>query len=176
MFLEKVNGVYQGACFPFRAGFGSGNVSVRFAPDGSLFTGGTNRGWGSVGRKNYSLERVDWTGKTPFEILEMKAAKDGFILTFTQEIDPKSAADPASYDMGCYTYIYQSSYGSPVVDKTDPTITEATVSPDRKSVRLKVDGLVRGNVHELKLPGLRNTTGQSLLHPIGYYTLNEIPN
>ncbi len=78
--------------------------------------------------------------------------------------------------MGCYTYIYQSSYGSPVVDKTDPTITEATVSPDRKSVRLKVDGLVRGNVHELKLPGLKNTMGQSLLHPIGYYTLNEIPN
>ncbi len=66
VFLEKVNGVYQGACFPFRAGFGSGNVSVRFAPDGSLFTGGTNRGWGSVGRKSYSLERIDWNRQDPF--------------------------------------------------------------------------------------------------------------
>ena len=175
VFLEKVNGVYQGACFPFRKGFGSGNVSVRFAPDGSLFTGGSNRGWGSSGRKSFALERIDWTGKMPFEILEMRAAKDGFVLTFTQEVDAATAADPASYSMDCYTYIYQSSYGSPVVDKTQPTITKATVSPDKKSVHLKIDGIVKGNVHELKLPGVKNAAGQGLLHPIGYYTLNEIP-
>ena len=30
VYLEKVNGRYQGACFPFRAGFGSGVVPVRF--------------------------------------------------------------------------------------------------------------------------------------------------
>src|SRR5262249_26047098 len=34
VFLEKVNGKYQGACFPFRQGFGCGIVPVRFAPDG----------------------------------------------------------------------------------------------------------------------------------------------
>ena len=175
VFLEQVNGVYQGACFPFRKGFASGNVSVRFAPDGSLFTGGSNRGWGSVGRQKHSLERVDWTGKVPFEVLEMRAAKDGFMLTFTQEIEAESAADTASYSMTCYTYIYQSGYGSPVVDKSDPAITKATVSPDRRSVHLEVDGLVKGNVHELKLPGVRNSGGQALLHPVGYYTLNEIP-
>jgi len=175
VFLEQVNGVYQGAAFPFRSGFGSGNVSVRFAPDGSLFTGGTNRGWGSVGRNNYAFERVDWTGKVPFEVLEMRAAKDGFILTFTQEVDPASAGDIASYSMEAYTYIYQSSYGSPVVDKTEPKITAVAVAPDNKSVRIKVDGLVKGNVHELKMPGLKNTKGNNLLHNVAYYTLNEIP-
>ena len=30
VFLEKVNGRYQGACFPFRSGFGSGVVPIRF--------------------------------------------------------------------------------------------------------------------------------------------------
>src|ERR1043166_778119 len=45
--LEKVNGRYQGVCFPFRQGFGSGNVPLCFAQDGSLFVGGTRRGWGS---------------------------------------------------------------------------------------------------------------------------------
>ena len=175
VFLEKVNGVYQGACFPFRSGFGSGNVSIRFAPDGSLFTGGTNRGWGSTGRKNFSLERINWTGKMPFEVHEMRAANDGFTLTFTQKVDAETAEDVASYSMDCYTYIYQSSYGSPVVDKTNPTITNATVAADGMSVRLKVDGIVKGNVHELKMSGLRNAEGMSLLHDIGYYTLNEIP-
>ena len=31
-FLEKVNGYYQGACFPFVKGFGSGNVPVSSSP------------------------------------------------------------------------------------------------------------------------------------------------
>lgn len=175
IFLEKVNGVYQGACFPFRSGFGSGNVSIRFAPDGSLFTGGTNRGWGSTGRKNFSLERVNWTGKTPFEVNEMRAESDGFTLTFTQKVDAKTASDTASYTMDSYTYIYQSSYGSPVVDKTNPTITSASVAADGMSVSLKIEGMVKGNVHELKMPGLRNAEDLPLLHNVAYYTLNEIP-
>src|SRR5262249_871320 len=55
VYLEKVKGHYQGACFVFRRNMSCGIVPVRFAPDGSLFTGETNRGWGSrtVGGKSY---------------------------------------------------------------------------------------------------------------------------
>src|SRR5262245_51857746 len=91
VFLEKVNGHYQGVCFPFRQGFGSGTVPVRFGPDRSLFVGGTNRGWGSRGPKTFAVERLAWTGKVPFEIREMRARPDGFELTFTQPVDPKTA-------------------------------------------------------------------------------------
>ena len=173
--LEKVNGVYQGAAFPFRGKFRSGNVAVRLGSDGSMFVGGTDRGWGARGGKRFALERCHFTGTIPFEVLEMKAKPDGFLITFTQEVDSNSAADIASYQMSAYTYIYQSGYGSPVVDKTTPSITSATVSPDRKSVHLKVDGLVKGNIHELNLPGVKNTKDEPLLHSVGYYTLNEIP-
>src|SRR6185503_5708485 len=31
VFLEKINGHYQGACFPFRDGMGSGSLSLQFA-------------------------------------------------------------------------------------------------------------------------------------------------
>ncbi len=41
VFLEKIDGLYQGACFPFRQGQGSGSLSLLFAPDGSMFVGGT---------------------------------------------------------------------------------------------------------------------------------------
>ena len=64
-----------------------------------MFVGGTNRGWGSVGRKPYALERVDFLGKTPFEILEMRAKSDGFELEFTQPIDDKTAEDTSSYEL-----------------------------------------------------------------------------
>jgi len=175
-FLEKMsNGRYQGALFPFRAGFGSGNVPMRFGPDGSLFVGGTNRGWGSRGNKPFAIERLVWTGKTPFEIHEMRAKPDGFELTFTEEIDPSIVSDLASYKMVTYTYIYQASYGSPEVDHTKPTITKAVVGADKKSVRLYVDGLQEGHVHELHADGVRSAAGAPLLHSQAYYTLNYIP-
>ena len=175
-FLEKVDGKYQGVCFPFRKGFGSGNVPVRFGKDGSLFSGGTNRGWGSRGNKPFAVERVAWTGKVPFEIHEMRAKKDGFELTFTHPIDPKAAGDLKSYNIRSFCYIYRADYGSPEVDKRNPTIEKIVVGEDKKSVRLYVKGLVEGNIHELHANGVRSADGLPLLHAEAYYTLNYIPS
>jgi hypothetical protein len=172
--LEKVQGHYQGACFPFREGFGSGSLSAEFMPDGSLIVGGTNRGWGSRGKKPFALERLRWTGKVPFEIHEMHAKKDGFELTFTHPVDSKTAGNPDSYKLGTYAYIYQASYGSPEVDHTTPTIDKVTVAEDGKSVRLFVTGLQEGHVHELHSDGVRSADGLPLLHNEAYYTLNYL--
>ena len=172
VFLEKIRGHYQGACFPFRGGFGSGVVPVRFARDGSLFVGGTNRGWGSRGPKPFAIERLVWTGKVPFEIHEMRLKPDGFELTFTRPVDAATAGKVASYTMKTFTYIYRADYGSPEVDPTTPKIARVTVGPDRKSVRLYVDGLQEGHIHDLSAAGVRSEDGQPLLHANAYYTLN----
>ena len=173
--LEKVNGVYQGAAILFMTGFGSGNIPSYYDPSGALFVGGSDRGWGARGGKRFALDRVNWTGKVPFEIHEMRVKPDGFELTFTHEVDPKTAGDVASYSMKAWTYILQSSYGSPEVDHVTPKVTAATVAADNKSVRLKVDGLVKGHVHHLVSGGIRSKDGLPLLHSNAYYTLNEIP-
>ena len=175
VFLEKVNGRYQGAAFPFRRGFDSGNIALEYAPDGSMFVFGSNRGWGCVGPKPFALQRLVWTGKTPFEIKEMRAKPDGFDLQFTQPVDPKTAALPASYQLETYTYIYHADYGSPEVDKTVPTVRSVTVSSDGLSARLLIDGLVEGHVHEIHLLGVRSAEGKALLHDVAYYTLNALP-
>ena len=65
--LEKVNGVYQGAVFPFREGFMSGVFRQVWGKDGSMYVGQTSRGWGATGRALYGLQRLVWTGKVPFE-------------------------------------------------------------------------------------------------------------
>ena len=174
--LEKVNGLYQGAVFHFLEGFEAGLIPVRLDQEaGILFTGGSNRGWASRGSKPFTFERVKWTGKTPFEIETMTANSDGFTLNFTEPVDPATAGDPASYAMDAFTYIFQAEYGSPEVDQAKPTITAATVSADKKSVRLKIDGLVRGHIHHLASKGVKSATSQTLWHPDAYYTLNEIP-
>lgn len=175
--LEKINGIYQGAVFRFLEGFETGLIPVRYdGTAGMIFTGGSNRGWASRGSKTFTFERVRWTGKTPFEIETMSATPDGFTLKFTEPVDPTTAGDPASYTMAAWTYIYQSDYGSPEVDQATPEITAATVSADRKSVRLKITGLVRGHVHHLTSKGVQSASGETLWHADAYYTLNEIPN
>lgn len=173
--LEKVQGRYQGACIPFREGFGSGSLALQYAPNGSLFVGGTNRGWGSRGTQPFSLERLDWTGKVPFEIHEVHARPNGFELSFTEPVDPESTGDVASYRVDTYAYIYRSDYGSPEVDATTASVTRAVVSDSGRSVRLTVDGLQEGQIHELHLRGVRSKSQQPLLHPIAYYTLNYLP-
>ena len=173
--LEQVDGKSQGACIPFRSGFASGVLPMLFAPDGSMIVSGTNRGWGSRGQRPYSLQRLVWTGRVPFEILDVHAKPDGFELTFTKPADPKAASDPVSYKVATHAYIYQSSYGSPEVDQVECKVEKATVAADGKSVRLVVGPLQRGHVHTITAAGVATTEGVSLLHPEVYYTLNSIP-
>lgn len=172
--LEKVDGEYQGACFPFRKGFASGVLRLAWGHDGSMFAGCTNRGWGG-GPKPYGLNRVVWTGKTPFEVLEMKATPDGYRLTFTEPVDPVTAGDVKSYNVESWTYRYHSNYGDKPQNQHPLKVTAAKVSADGKTVDLAIEGREPFYVDQVRMDGIRNRDGRGLLHPIGYYTLNRIP-
>ena len=173
--LEMVDGLYQGAAIPFVEGFGSGTIGMVLTPDGKMFAGGSDRGWGARGGKPFNFDRLVWTGKTPFEILTMNARPDGFLLTFTHPVDETAASRPDSYKMDAWTWALRAEYGGPEVDHVTPVIRAAEVSADRLSARLRIDGLVKGHVHYLKCAGVKSATGLPLLHPDAYYTLNNIP-
>jgi glucose/arabinose dehydrogenase len=173
--LEKVQGHYQGACFPFREGIGSGTLALRMTDDGTMFVGGTNRGWGSRGTKPFSLERLRWTGKVPFEILQMRAKPDGFELEFTEPVNAETAAKPETWKFSSFCYIFQSSYGSPEVDHQEPQVTSVKVSDDRRKVRLTLNQMTRGHIHELHVAGLKSAADLPLLHDSAWYTLHYLP-
>ncbi|MBI4613325.1 MAG: hypothetical protein HY720_06910 [Planctomycetes bacterium] len=175
VFLERVGGEYQGACFPFRSGFDCGVNRLVFGPDGSLFVGMTDRGWGSVGGRRWGLQRLVYTGDVPFEVLSMRATPDGFELRFTHPVDRAAAGNPASYKMASFRYNRWETYGSPEVDRKQHRIAAARVSEDGLSVRLVVEGLRPFHVHELRFPGVRDAAGGPLLHAEAYYTLNRVP-
>ncbi|MCA9173606.1 MAG: hypothetical protein KDB14_03890 [Planctomycetales bacterium] len=172
---EKVNGVWQGACYPFREGLATGLLACEFTPRGDLMVGGTNRGWPVRGPRPYALQRLDWTGKVPFEVKEINARPDGFLVTFTKPVDRAVAALPETYALTTYTHIYQQGYGSPEVDHTTPRVLKAVVSHDALQVRLQVEGLIQGHVHEFDFEHLRSEESAPLVHRNAYYTLNEIP-
>lgn len=173
--LEKVNGIYQGAVIHWLSGFGSGIIGVKLTPDGKMFAGGSDRGWGSRGGKPFCMDRIVWTGKVPFEMLDVHVQPDGFTVNFTEPVDKSAAANPASYACEAWTWAFRAEYGGPEVDQLKPAIRSAEVSADGKSVRLRLEKMTKGHVHLLKLDGVKSASGLPLLHKEAYYTLNEIP-
>jgi len=176
VYLEEVEGHWQGACLPFRNGFQCGVIRVRFAPDGGLLVGMSNRGWGGRGNSPYGLQLLEWTGELPFEIHSMSARPDGFELSFTKAVDPESAANPESYRMQSYTYELHAAYGSNEMDTAQPSIERVEVSEDGMRARLFVGGMRAGYVHELHSEGVRSAEALPLLHTEAYYTLARLPS
>ena len=177
VFLEKVKGVYQGAVFPFRKGFSSGVFRMVWGSDGSMFVGMTARGWGATGGELFGLQQLVWNGKTPFEIEAIRAMPDGFELEFTKPVNVTSAKDVASYNIKTFIYEYHHQYGSPVINQGGCTISAIKVSEDNMRVRLVVEGIKEGYIHELDVNGIRSAEEDNpLRHTTGYYTLNRVPD
>lgn len=177
VFMEKVKGEYQGAAFPFREGFESGVLRLAWGNDGSLFVGQTSRGWGSKGPKDFGLERVVWSGKTPFEMKAIRAMPDGFEIEFTMPVNKKTAGNPDSYGVTSFIYKYHPVYGSTIVREKTNFVNAAVVSDDGMKVRLVVDSLREKYIHEIKVAeSVLSTDTIPLLHAAAYYTLNNIPD
>ena len=181
VFLEKVDGEYQGVVFPFLRGFRSGVNRLSFGPDGNLYVGGLQRTWACIAPDSASLERVSFNGATPFSVAKVEAKHDGFLLTFTKPAKP-SAANPDNYDVSQFRYAYHAGYGSPRYNfqgeknsQTGLHVKSATLSTDRKSVRLVVDGLKEEHVTEFKCYDIVDDDSNELWHVIFHYTLNRIP-
>lgn len=180
--MEKVTdgtgkSFYQGAAFPFFKGLDCGVNRLAFDNDGAMLIGETDRGWGSIGRRRFGLQRLVFTGQTPFEMLAMKAAPDGFVLTFTQDVDRIAAENIASYTMSSYTYEYHQKYGSDEMETKQVAIKQAKVHGPR-TVHLVVDGLRSGGegyVHALAAGGVKSAKGTPLLHKEAYYTMQVVP-
>ena len=174
---EQINGVWQGACYPFREGLASGIMNVEFSPKGQLIAGGftTNSQWPVRGAEPFALQRIDWNGTVPFEIKEINIKKDGFLLTFTKPVDQQIAAQAETYNITTYTHIYHGAYGSPEVDKTTAQVIKAVPSADGLSVYVYVEKIIEDHIHAFDLSKMLSPDAHHLVHNKAYYTVNEIP-
>ncbi|MFZ9660273.1 MAG: plastocyanin/azurin family copper-binding protein [Chitinophagaceae bacterium] len=177
MSLEKVKGKYQGACYPFYEGFASGLVRLRWGLDGSLFAGMTSRGWASTGKEEYALQRLVWNGETPFEMKNITALTDGLEIEFTLPAAESVLKNPSNYHISSFTYMYHHEYGSPIINNRERKIVGIIPSEDGTKVKLVLDSLLEGYIHEIKLgSALQSKDQRSLLHDFAYYTMNQIPD
>jgi glucose/arabinose dehydrogenase/cbb3-type cytochrome oxidase cytochrome c subunit len=174
--VEKVKGVYQGACFPFWGKGLLGPLTLAFDPKGRLFVGAiTTPGW--MGQPDRgALFRIDFTGATPFEIQSIHVRPQGFRLIFTRPVDAKAARQVESYRLEHYRYEYTGAYGSPELDRTRVAVQHIELHADGRTVDLTTAPLVKGRVYAITAAGVRSAKGEALVHPMGVYTLNEVPD
>jgi len=171
--LERVADEYQGACFLFRRGCGAVN-RLTFGPAGKLYFARCNRGWGGGGLGE-GLARLEFTGNVPMEVHSIRAEPDGFTIHWTKPLAAGSGERPEDYDLEQFGYQYWSKYGSPKIDVTPLPVKQVQVAEDRRSVRLRIEGLQPEKVCSFQFGVVLANDGEPLLHDQAFYSLNHIP-
>jgi glucose/arabinose dehydrogenase len=178
--LEKVGGEWQGSIGQFRRGTGSAN-RIAFAPDGTLFVGLTNRGWGGAPPAD-GIARVRWTGRVPMEVKHLHLESDGFTASFTLPLAADCSPTAANVHLVEYDYNSWWDYGSPEVHVTPVEVAGVELAADRTSLRLHAPALQAGMCVRIVLDGIAGegavngrATREPLLHPQVDYTINRLP-
>jgi hypothetical protein len=180
-FLEKVGGEYQGACFRFSQGIGYGINELVPGPDGSLYAAGIGGGccgmdgsgnWNFQG-KNNGLGRLKPTGTVPFEILALRALKDGFEVEYTK---PASAAagQAANYALQSWWYTPTAEYGGNPVGTSTLKVTSVQLSADKRKAVLAVEDFQPLKVYYLKIANITAEGGGAPWTSEAWYTALKV--
>lgn len=178
VFVEKVNGEYQGCVFRFIQGLEAGVNRLAWGPDSALYIGGIGSGgnWQHSGRNWYGLQRLKYNGQPAFEMLAVRARANGLEVEFTEPLEPGTGWDPASYTVQQWWYQPTHEYGGPKKDLERLPVRSASVSEDRRRVFLELAGMKPGHVLYLRLPGSWiSAEGRELWSTEAWYTMNSIP-
>jgi hypothetical protein len=174
IFVEKVNGEWQGCMLHFSGGFEAGIHRMLAGPDGSLYLGGIGNGdiqdWGWH-EKLFGLQRMKPNGKKTFEILEVHSRKEGFELVFTAPPGPE-ALEPARYEAKQWWYQPTDAYGGKEMDVSPVPVKSARVSRDGMRVLLVMEGLRPQQVAHIRLKGIKSKDGMRNWTPDFWYTMN----
>ncbi|MEO6184376.1 MAG: DUF6797 domain-containing protein [Verrucomicrobiota bacterium] len=177
---EIVNGTRQAAMFQLPLKFNSGLMRGRINPrDGQVYLSGL-RGWQTSATKDGGFYRVRYTGAPVRMPTAFHAAKNGVQISFTTPLDPKTAADPASYSVERWNYHWSGAYGSPEFSVNNPTekkhdtleVKTARLLPDHKSVWLQIDDLRPADQMKIKF-SFDTADGASMSQEI-YGTIHQM--
>ncbi len=179
VFVENINGQYQGAVFRFTQGLEAGINRLAWSPDGRhLLAGGIGNpgNWGHIGKNWYGLERLTFNGRQTFEMLKVSARSNGMEIEFTQPLEPGRGITAEEYEVWQWYYQPTADYGGEKLDLRLLKILSVNQSRDRKRIFLELDGIKPGHLVYIRIAEpFVSAAGQSLWSTEAWYTLNEIP-
>ena len=179
VFVEKINGEYQGAVFRFIQGLEAGVNRLKWAPDGSLYIGGIGNpgNWSQTGKLWYGLQRLKYNGNPTFEILAVRAKSDGIELEFTEALKEGDGWDSDDFLVREWRYVPTEAYGGPKVGDHKVPVISANVSEDRKRVFLELGQMTPDRmVYVRLLDQYVSAEGRQLWSTEAWYTMNAVPD
>ena len=168
--LEKVDGAYQGAVYPFIRPLSSAAYSAGFDKEGSLWIGSVGRGW-VAGESALEVIRYD-SKSTPFEIHHFALSKEGFDIVLTQPMADVKLA-PKDIKVREYNYKYWDGYGSEPMNEAFVPVKTVAVSKDGLTISITLDRKEKF-VYQIELPKLKSKSDLTLENHYGVYTLNKL--
>ncbi|MBL8850172.1 MAG: hypothetical protein JNG89_10835, partial [Planctomycetaceae bacterium] len=179
--MQEVHGELQGAVYEFTSPTWDkdsdaflGPICTAVSPDGSLYVGSIfDSGW-LGGRNTGEIVKLTPTGEVPNGIREVRAVPGGFEIEFIDAVDPSLAVDPANYALSGYTRVWEGSYATPDSDQYTPKIAAAELSPDARTVTLRVDDLRAQHVYAINCRTL-TADGAALRPSSAHYSMNRLP-
>lgn len=174
IFIEKVNGEFQGAVFHFTGGFEAGPNRMMWGPDGNLYVGMCGQGapsWAFL--KDYGLQKVVFGETDAFEMVAVRSRAGGLEIEYTHEVNA-AGQSAAAYNVRSWHYEPTSAYGGPAIGTKTLAVGAVQVSPDKKKVFLPVSGLQAGTVVNVRPSGVTSASGLPLFTAQTWYTLNNI--
>ncbi|MCH5374242.1 MAG: LamG domain-containing protein, partial [Planctomycetes bacterium] len=139
---ERVGDRMQGGVceFPLPP-FPTGIMRGRFHPgNGQLYTCGMFA-WAANPQEPGGFYRVRYTGSPVYLPVGLKARTKSLQLTFSGELDPKTACDVNNYAIKAWSIHRTERYGSDHYDEHALSVTAAALDEDRRTVRLEVPDL-----------------------------------
>lgn len=180
MSLQEVDGVIQGAAYPFSSPDPDpdldflGPVSIAISPTGEIVVGDLrDSGWGGANNIGAVVKlRLDQE-KLPCGIDQIEAVHDGFVIRFTKQVDVDKGADKSNYRIESYTRTSTPEYGGADQQRRTEKIVGVDLRDDLKSVHIKLSEMRAGFVYEF---GLKSLTNEPNFFPVeGHYTLKNVP-
>jgi len=179
VYVENINGQYQGALFRFTQGIEAGVNRLKWKNDKELYLGGIGNpgNWQQTGKKWYGLQKMVYNEQSTFEMLSVKAMNQGLEIEFTEPLGSGEGQSIDDYEIRQWYYEPNEYYGGPKLGEQILPVNEILISDDRKNVFLNLDGIKEGHVVYLRLKGRMTSANNSPLWSTEcWYTMNEIPN
>lgn len=148
LFVEKVDGDYQGCVFRFSQGLEAGINRTLWGPDNALYVGGIGNpgNWSHGGKLFYGLQKLVPTDRIAFEMLSVRVKNNGVEIEFTKPLRAGEGLRNEDYSIRQWRYVPSDEYGGDKIDEERLHIRGVQLSPDRRRASLIADGLKAGHV------------------------------
>ena len=178
VFVEKINGNYQGCVFEFTQGLEAGVNRLCWGPNNTLYMGeiGAPGNWGQTGKQWYGLQKMKYNGNSAFEMLAVRAKTNGMEIELTEALKPEEGWNAKDFLVKQWWYKPTNEYGGPKMDEEELEVTSSSVSADGKKIFLELKGMKPGHLVYVRLKNKYvSQMGHGLWATEGWYTLNTIP-